>query len=198
MLKDSQHKTNLLQEKPQRRQGSRLALLLCLLGGIVILGAGLVVAWHQIHAANNAPVSATPQPGKNQTANNNAVSPWANYPAVYWQTLRTQMAQGFHMSEQQMKSTLQTSVPPTADAASQPKSNSAPDVGKPLSDLAIAQNITQEQLHTMEVNAVQQAHTVLVSQGILTQQQADENIQAITTMDQSSLNWHIIDAFVNH
>src|SRR5437762_218346 len=92
MLNTNEQKAELLQRKPERQTKHRFAPLLLLLGGIVILGALLVVAW-QVYATNNAASSAnksstqtkggTGKPSKQSQGN----APSDNYPPVYWQTL---------------------------------------------------------------------------------------------------------------
>src|SRR5437762_12894402 len=90
MLNTNEQKAELLQRKPERQTKHRFAPLLRLLGGIVILGALLVVAW-QVYATNHAsPNAGKPSPQKGRTVLVRA--PWDNYPPVYGQTLRTQVA----------------------------------------------------------------------------------------------------------
>lgn len=208
MLNKDEQGAALLREKPQLQMKRRLTPFLMLAGGIVILGALLVVAW-QVYTANQ-PSSSSRQTCNTCTKGRQVFSsspPWERYPAIYWQTLRTQVAQGFHMSEQQMKSALQpagqqpTGTPAAKVITSQtalPVQGSGKIAGQSLSNLARTRGISPDQLHAIEVAAVQQAHTVLVNQRFLTQQQASENIQAILTLDQDSLNAHIIEAFAGH
>ncbi|GHO55742.1 hypothetical protein [Ktedonobacter robiniae] len=148
---------NSLQRKPERQKKLRLAPLLLLLGGVVIMGTLLMVAW-QVYTTNSQSSSAGRTATQKQGGSGSQDAPfWDNYPAIYWKTLRTQVAQGFHMSEQQM----QSAVNVTKD----PEDGKHGMLGKPLSDLATAHGISQDQLHTIEVNAVQKAHAILVSQG---------------------------------
>lgn len=195
----------LLRHKPEPRAGLRLAQLVPILGVVIILVALAVVAWQVLSSqlATGRPSQATTQGGgggsQGKGGSGNAVPPWAHYPAVYWQTLREQVAQGFHMSVQEMKTKLQPAVSATATASSGVRDKSlAPAPGKPLSDLAVQLGITQDQLHTIEVNAVQRAHDVMVQQKYMTQGQEQQSIQAVLNQDQGSLNWHMIEAFVNH
>src|SRR5882672_10895768 len=115
MLNKDEDKVDLLQKKPQRQKKPRLAPLLLLMGGIVILSTLLVAAW-QVYTLNNTssrtPSNASSQAPKTSTQQVNTSNDapfWDHYPDVYWQTLRTQAAQGFHMNVQQMKSALLSS-----------------------------------------------------------------------------------------
>ncbi|GHO72568.1 hypothetical protein KSD_03390 [Ktedonobacter sp. SOSP1-85] len=188
MLNKDEQQMRLLQQKPQQQQKLRPAPFLLLLGGIVILGALLVVGW-QVYTTNNASSSTGSRTGERPTQGPTH-APWDDYPEVYWQTLRAHVAQGLHMTEQQIQSNLQSTF--HANSSSNKKEIAAAEVAQWLSNLASAHGISQTQLHTIEVTAVQQAHAVLVEQHVLTQQQADENMHS---MNQDDLNFHIVDAF---
>lgn len=190
MMNMDEPKAQLLQEKPQQQKKLRLTSLLLLSGGIIILGALLIVAW-QVYAANNVSSNKTAQ-----TGTKDASAPWDNYPTIYWQTLRTQVAQGLHLSEQQIESRVQSDFPATQTANGAKFNVSATAATQALSDLARAQGISQQQLHAIEVNAIQKAHAALVTQGVLTQQQASENNQTLIAMGQDSVSLHIITAFI--
>ncbi|GHO47424.1 hypothetical protein [Ktedonospora formicarum] len=187
---------NILQQKPQRRADLRLKFFLLLLGVIVILSSGLVVAW-RVYTTNSASPSRTQNNGstnKKGSSNSSGEAPWENYPAVYWQTLRAQFAQGLHMTEQQVRDNFHSTVLATQTPAGHGGAEiSSPQATKWLNDLAQAQGISQEQLHAIEVAAVQQAHAALVQQHVLTQQQADQTIRG---MNQDDMNMNIMEAFL--
>jgi hypothetical protein len=204
MLNKSEQHAELLRNKPQQRTKLRPAPLLLLMGSVIILGALLVLAWQAYTIANGSAGTArsctTCTGGEGNNGSNDP--PWEHYPTVYWQTLRTQVAQGFHMSEKQMQVALQSAMQPAGTSTEKGNANqnsaSVRGDGKALSDLATAQGISQNQLHAIEAAAIQQAHAVLVNQKVLTQQDASDNIRAILAMDQNSLNVYIIEVFTSH
>lgn len=180
MLNQEEQKSDLLQKKPQRQTGWRLMPVLISLGVIVILAGVLVAVW-QIYTTNKAPSSAntpsTQTTKKGGPATGSSGSSWDNYPTVYWQTLRTQFAQGMHMTEQQVKNNLQSTYLATQSATTGGRVEVNDTAATQwLNNLAQTQGISQTQLHTIELTAVKQAHAVLVRQGVLTQQQANQTI----------------------
>ncbi|GHO47669.1 hypothetical protein [Ktedonospora formicarum] len=188
MLNKDEHHANLLQQKPQRQQKLRLAPFLFLLGGMVILSVLLLAGW-QVYITNTAPSST----GNISTQHDDPVhKPWDDYPDVYWQTLRAQMAQRLHMSEQQIRDNLHATLLANNSADGNKTNISSADAAKWMKDLASAHGISQEQLHIIELTAVRQAHKTLVDRHKLTQQQADENMRK---MNQDDLNFHMVDAF---
>ncbi|EFH80193.1 hypothetical protein [Ktedonobacter racemifer] len=180
---------NSLQRKPERQKKLRLAPLLLLLGGVVIMGTLLMVAW-QVYTTNQSP-SSTGR-GSTQGTEGPTHAPWDDYPEVYWQTLRAQVAQGLHMTEQQIHDNLHSTLLANASTGSNQTEISSADAAQWMSDLASAHGVSQAQLHTIEVTAVQKAHTILVNQHVLTQQQADENMHM---MNQDNLNFNMVNAF---
>lgn len=77
----------------------------------------------------------------------------------YLPTVASQVAQGLHMTVDQLKAQLQA--------------------GKSLSDIATAQGVSSSQLHTLVTNAIQNAVNKAVSDGNLTQQQATNITQML-------------------
>ncbi len=77
----------------------------------------------------------------------------------YLPTVANQVAQGLHMSVDQLKTQLQS--------------------GKSLSDIASAQGVSSSQLQTIVTNAIQNAVNKAVSDGNLTQQQATNIMQML-------------------
>lgn len=190
----------LLQQKPQRQIGLRLKSFLFLLGVIIILGAGLVIVWRVYTTSSASPsrIQNNGSTGKAGSSNSSDEAPWENYPAVYWQTLRAQFAQGLHMTEQQVQDNFRSSVLATQTSVSHGGAGkgyeiTSPQATKWLNDLAQTQGISQGQLHTIEATAVQQAHAALVQQRVLTQRQADQTIRG---MNQDDMNMNMMEAFL--
>jgi polyhydroxyalkanoate synthesis regulator phasin len=77
----------------------------------------------------------------------------------YLPGVATQVAQGLHLTVDQLKAQLQS--------------------GKSLSDIAAAQGVSSSQLQTLATNAIQNALTKAVSDGNLTQQQATNIMQML-------------------
>jgi hypothetical protein len=189
--------TNLLQNRPQRRSRRGPATLLLLLGGVIIVGVA-IVAWQAL--SQHTPSTSSSAPGTGATAkgnaNGNAVPPGWNDPAIYWQTIKTQVAQGLHLSVAQITAHLQTAgATSTATPASIGQKNTAPDPGVPMANLAAQQGISTDQLRTLELNALQTACNTLVTQGKLTQADEDQRMQVFRGWDQGTLNWYVMHAF---
>ncbi len=77
----------------------------------------------------------------------------------YLPNIANQVAQGLHLTTDQLKAQLQS--------------------GKSLSDIASAQHVSSSQLHTLVTNAIQTAVNKAVSDGNLTQQQATDFMQLL-------------------
>jgi hypothetical protein len=191
MLNKGEPKEELLRTKPERGTTLRPAPFLLLIGGVIILSTLFVVVWQVASTSNGSSNANTGNsPGKQQSTTTDDRAPWDRYPSAYWQTLRAQIAQGLHLSEQQIKDKMQTAFP---------KEGSDKEIGKAIvkwwNDLATTQGLTQQQFQTLKKTAIQQAHAELVRQQVLTQQKSDENSALLLALDQNSLNIHITDAF---
>jgi polyhydroxyalkanoate synthesis regulator phasin len=91
----------------------------------------------------------------------------------YLPNVANQVAQGLHLTVDQLKTQLQS--------------------GKSLSDIATAQGVSSSQLHTIVTNAIQSAVNQAVSAGNLTQQQATalmQNLQQHPNLLNRILNMH--------
>lgn len=163
-----------LQDKPQRRSGGRLPLLLLILGGVVLLGGARLLIW-QI-GAHQAPATSSNAPAATATTESGKTGP--GDPPIYWQTIQEQVAQGLHLTVAEVKTKLQS--------------------GEPIGTIAAEQNISTDQLRTIELNAIQKGHDVLVSMGYLTQQQSDQGMQDIRSWDQRTLDQHITEWYLDH
>ncbi len=190
--------TNLLQSRPQRRSRRGPATLLLLLGGVIIVSVVAIVAWQAL--AQHTPSTRSSAPGTSEptkgNANGNAVPPGWNDPVIYWQTIRTQVAQGLHLSAAQIIAQLQAAgATSAATPDSTGKNSTAPDPGAPMATLAAQQGISTDQLRTLELNALQTACNTMVTQGKLTQPDADQRMQVFRGWDQGTLNWYVMHAF---
>jgi hypothetical protein len=105
-------------------------------------------------------------------------------PPAYWQTIEENIAQGLHLTVAQVKVELQ---PPPGQRDS---------LG--IAHVASAQNISEAQLRTSELNAIQKGHDMLVRMGILTQQGSDQGMQTIRHWDQATLDDHVTGWFLNN
>lgn len=197
MLNKEKQSSDLLQQKPQRQTGPRLLSVLILPGVIIILGVVLMGAW-RVYITNNASLNtaasaqSTGSTGSKGTNSSQALG--MSHPAEYWQTLRAQFAQGMHMTEQQIQENMQSTLLATPTHLTNGGVNlNATDAAKWVGDLASARGIPQDQLHTIEVTAIQRAYAVLVEQHVLTNQQANEKVQG---MSQADLNDDVMSAFV--
>ena len=167
----------------EERQRSRWRWLSLLLGGIIIVVGILLLAWQIAHQApltngngsSYAPVSGgqAPKQSGGQTD-----------PPIYWQTLQEQVAQGLHLTVAQMKAQLQ---PPPGQRDSLGIAHVAAELG-----------ISEAQLRTIELNAAQKGHDLLVRMGILTQQQSDQGMQSIRSWSQATLDQHVTSWFLDH
>jgi len=192
--KDQSELQQRLQNRPQRRSRGHVSLLLLALGVIVMLGDAGMLTWQiTVHQAPSPTPATAGSPGVQQTK---AVlqsqqpelppGPQGDQP-VYWQTIQEQVAQGLHLSAVQIQAELQ---PPVSNT----KGGTPPNIG----NVALEQGISLDQLHTIEINALQQAFNKLVSQGVEMQQQADQWMQTVRGWAQSDLNGYVTDVFVNH
>ncbi len=127
--------------------------------------------------------------------NNSATPPGWNDPAIYWQTIREQIAQGLHLSVAQVTANLQAAGATSTATPSTNKNAASPDPGAPMTAVAAQQGITTEQLRTIELNALQKACDVMVAQGKLTQTEANQRMQMFEGWDQGTMNWYVMYAF---
>src|SRR5215467_3193743 len=97
-----------LEGKPQRRSRRSVAALLLLLGGVIIIGVVVIVALQALsqHAASTGTNVAGTSTSSRKGENNSATPPGWNDPVIYWGTIRTQVAQGLHLSVAQVTAKL--------------------------------------------------------------------------------------------
>ncbi|BCL77615.1 hypothetical protein ccbrp13_00800 [Ktedonobacteria bacterium brp13] len=142
----------------QSQRGLTLSsLLLALLGlavVVVIIAFGLPLLLQNANGANNPNTGGTDPIGGQSTP----AAPPANkgsgggYSDAFLTTVKEHIAQGLHLTVDQV----------TAQVSG----------GKQSTDVATAQGISANQLHTIELNAYQAAFDQAVQQGVYTQSQA--------------------------
>jgi hypothetical protein len=130
-------------ERGHRRKLPRLMLVLTSGGSLLLLGAILLVVWQVVAPQPTSGGNGTGSPGTGAGATK-ITQPEQEYPALYWQTIREQVAAGLHLTVDQLKAKLTT---PTEQG---PKGPTAPDI----SEVAMQQGIDAEHLRAIEIAAV--------------------------------------------
>lgn len=163
------------------RSQQRWARLGALLGGGVLVGGViLLLVWQGF-----VPRTPTAQ-GSAGSATSTAGAPKAGQgdPPIYWQTIEQQIARGLHLTVAQVKERLQ---PPPGQRD-----------GPSIAVIAQEQGIPEAQWRTIEINAIQKGHNLLVTMGYLTQQGSDQGMQTIWHWDQATLDDHVTRWFLNN
>ena len=173
--------TDFQEDHTSRRARPRLFSLLPILGGILI-GVVLVLALQMfVHPAgptNNNASSASVNAPTVQSGNGGPQSKDNDRPQYFWDTLKSQVAQGLHLSVDQVKTKLQS--------------------GQHIQDVANAQGISQDQLHSIEINAIQSADDEMVRRGFTTQPSVGYDMQRWTQEEPMQLNGDVGNAFLMH
>src|SRR5437588_8304327 len=151
--RDSDNSQPRLQNKPNRRSGWRagrkLSSLLLLVGGVIIVGGGILLA--------GLLFSHSPASGSRGSAPATQVkqpSSACNGSRLPWDTVASETASGLHLTVAQVKAQVHA--------------------GKTIVQVAASQRISPEQLHTIEMHALQVANASWVRLGCITQQDANE------------------------
>lgn len=164
-----------------RKPWGRLVMLLG--GGILVVGAVLLLVWQGFapHApsSRSSAVSAT-----STTAAPKSGQSGQGDPPIYWQTIEQQIAEGLHLTVAQLKARLQ---PPPGQRD-----------GPSIAVIAQEQGIPEAQWRTIEIDAIQKGHDLLVSMGYLTKQGSDQGMQTIRNWDQATLDDHVTRWFLNN
>jgi len=149
-------------------------------GGILVMGIVLLLVWQGF--AQHTPTSQS----NAGSATSTATAPKSGQPdpPIYWQTIEQQIAEGLHLTVAQVKARLQ---PPPGQRD-----------GPSIAVIAAQQGIPEAQWHTIEINAIQKGHDLLVSMGYLTQQGSDQGMQTIRHWDQATLDDHVTRWFLNN
>lgn len=165
-------------EESPRKTGKRWPFLA--LAGVLLVGLALLLLW-QINPWQRASGGGTTTTGTVSTSA--GVKEGQPDPPIYWQTIEETIAQGLHLTVAQVKAGLQ---PPPGQRDS---------LG--IAHVASKQGISEAQLRTIEIDAIQKGHDLLVRMGILTQQGSDQGMQTIRHWDQATLDDHVTGWFVN-
>jgi hypothetical protein len=125
-----------------------IVLLLLGIGGFVLLPILTAKTNNQASTTTSAPAAAPPTSTTGKPANKNVYAP---YLANYRMGIRSQMAQGLHLTVEQMNTQL--------------------EAGKTLSSIATAQGVSASQLQTLVTNTFQSAFQPAIDNQGLTQKQ---------------------------
>jgi len=180
-----------LRHRPQRRKKRSVFSLFGVLGTIIIVTTLAFVGWQILGNGQHNPSS--PHPGGKTGANTSATIVGDNDPAVYWSTLKQQIAEGLRLSVSDVQSKVQSAS--SADGSGLKSGGSS---SPPIVAIAAQQNISGSQWHTVEINALQRADQALVGIHTLTQRQADQRVQDARSWTQDNLDGYINYAFTSH
>lgn len=168
-----------------RRMPTNLLAALSLIIGMA-LGVGLVLGWQWVahtgtpatpQSMDNTP--AAPQSTTNASSDEKGSGPTSkdnDRPQYFWDTLKAHTAQGIHLSVAQVKAKLRT--------------------GQHIQDIAAAQGVSLEQLHTIEINAFQAADNEMVRHGFTTQANIGYDMQRWRQEETMQLNADVMNAFL--
>jgi hypothetical protein len=165
----------------QRSHRHQARLWLLVGGGVLVVGVILLLAWQGF--APHAPTSQSSAGSVTSTAAAPKSGQGEGDPPIYWQTIEEQIAEGLHLTVAQVKARLQ---PPPGQRD-----------GPSIAVIAAQQGIPQAQWRSIEINAIQKGHDLLVSMGYLTQQGSDQGMQTIRNWDQATLDDHVTRWFLN-
>jgi len=150
------------QKTGKKTEWNRTSIMLALAGCVVVgllLFFGIRLLAQQSQNNTTPPTAQTGQSGvvRQQPGQQSRGTPPAGkgqgYPPAFLTTVRQHIAQGLHLTVDQITSQMVT--------------------GKQITDVALAQGISSDQLHTIELNAYQAAFQQAVQNGTYTQDQAN-------------------------
>jgi hypothetical protein len=146
-----------------------------LLGGVILLGGGSVLIWQ-----GTTHTSSTPSNGTTAASGPMKVEPTQAAgcgPRLPWDFLVQQAANGLHLTVAQIKTQVLAR--------------------KTIQDIAAVQGISQDQLHTIEVQALRAAYDKYVSMGCYTRQEADAGFRQDSEETPTQLNTDFTRYFSN-
>ena len=144
-----------------------LYIVLGIVAVIIIIGVVSTILVLPALTAGSSPQAATPTVvvTPTVTATAKAVSPLRQALKQYGTTIKQQIAEGLHLTPQQLKSQLQS--------------------GKKLSDIATAQNTSADQLNTLVQNTFNTNLKPAIDSGQITQKQIDKLVSGYEKNQQS-------------
>jgi hypothetical protein len=186
--------------KPERQSGSKLSAILLVVGGLVVVAVILFVALRGFSPSTSngqTPSTSTPQAQSTPATkgdNQGGTLFDTNYPPAYWQTVKSEMAAGMHLSVEQLSTKLHQVWGGSSGGTG--KSNTNGNPGDAVVQIATQQGLSADQLKTLELSSVQKGLDQMVSQGVITQDQA--NINLANLRDHSDPNGYIASVFMSH
>ena len=169
----------------QYRQASLRSIVLTVVS-MIIIGSAAFFAF-QYFSHTNTGTNGNTTGGSNPSGTPTPTLPaikrsQPDLPTSFYTLLKSQVAQGLHLSVAQISARLQAPVNPPS-----------PPPG--IANIATQQGISAAQLHTIEVNAYITAYNAMAKDGIMTQQLANEDIQYYSQTSWSHLNDQVTQAF---
>jgi hypothetical protein len=161
-----------LAERPERRSRRRVtALIFLLCGCLIVLGGGGVLAWQLTSHTSTPAVSSNSTPTSGNSSGKQAAGCTSAREPV--DVIMQQTAQGLHLTVAQVQARVLA--------------------GKTIAQIATEQGLTATQLHDVEIQALQYANNRWRSQGCITQQDVQGNMQRDTGsaayMDEEFTSW---------
>jgi hypothetical protein len=168
-------------KKKKNSEWSSTSILLALAGCVVV---GLLIffgirLFTQQAVGNTSTTSSSggnggqvfQQPGGSGSRSTPPADKGSSYPPGFLNTVKQHIAQGLHLTVDQVTSEI--------------------SAGKQITDVAAAQGISNDQLHTIELNAYQTAFNQAVQNGTYTQDQANTYMENYRQRDPGRLNDNI-------
>ncbi len=137
-------------QKPQRRSSKSLSVIFLLLGGLIVLGGGGLLAWQLLPHQGASNGNANPTVAKGKAT---ALDPCRSRLPV--DKLRQGVADGLHLSVDQVKDEVH--------------------VGKKIQDIAAERGVSQKQLYALEIRSYQDGLAYYQRIGCLQPGDADYN-----------------------
>lgn len=144
-------------------------ILLLLIAGASVLTWQTVRGGKATSAVGSGATTQTSQTSKSSNTNKGGV------PQIFWETIQQQVAQGLHLSVEQVKTRLQE--------------------GKTMQEIAAAQGISADQLYSIERGAVHQALEKEYSTGIDTFPEKKREMQSWDAMDPREMDSNVTYLF---
>lgn len=169
---------NKLQARPERRTGRPLSFWLVPIAtaAIIIIGGVLLMLLLSAHSPSTSTANANPAQAATANAGSKSQSDLCR-PSLPWDTILQTTAAGLRLNTNQVASQLHA--------------------GKSIQDVAQTQGITLDQLHTLELHALQTGGTRWVQLHCSTQQEINDRLLPYDNMTVAQLNQVFTDSFKN-